>query len=291
MPDVNVFDTITITEYVRDSGISVAVAITLPNLTINTAARTGCSVEVILPSLEMVAYSGATVTLELPLLTADANAVVGSICTVDIELPKLIISGIATTPVLCSVIIELPKLILRATSIHDILVTAAIILPLLQASISTSSSGAVTGYAINLKTLGLSEYANFTFNSMCRIGNLSFGASDSGLYRLDSGEDSGENIVAYATFPLCDFGIDNKKRVRSVYYGGTASKPLRLYTENDEGNERRRLFEPKTVRSKTKIPVGREGKGSYWKFKIINVRGADFEIDTLEMFPIVLGRV
>ena len=165
------------------------------------------------------------------------------------------------------------------------------ILPLLQAGGSTSTSAAVTGYAINLKTLGLSEYANFTFNSMCRIGSLSFGASSSGLYRLDGDDDSGENVVAYFTFPLCDFGVDNKKRIRSVYYGGTASKPLRLYTENDEGNERRRLFEPKTVRSKTKVPVGREGKGSYWKFKVINVRGADFEMDTLEMFPIVLGRV
>lgn len=291
MPDVNVFETIAITEYARDSGISVAVAITLPNLVLSVTARTGCSVEVTLPSLEMVAYTGAVGSLELPLLTVEANAISGSLCTVEIELPKLSISGIATTPLSCYATIELPNLILRATSIHSILATAAIILPLLQVSGVASTSGAVTGYAINLKTLGLSEYENFTFNSMCRIGSLSFGASDSGLYRLDGGDDSGANIVAYATFPLCDFGVDNKKRVRSVYYGGTASRPLRLYTENDEGNERRRLFEPKEVRSKTKIPVGREGKGSYWKFKVINVRGADFEMDTLEMFPVVLGRV
>jgi len=291
MPDINVFDTITLAEDVQDSGISATVAITLPNLTLSIVATRGWDAAVTLPSLTMVAYTGAAVAIELPSLTIEANAIRGLICDVNITLPKLSISAIATSPLIATVAIELPNLVLSATSVHDILADVAMSLPLLQAiGLASLSGGSITGYAINLRTMGLSEYADYNFNSACLIGGVPFGANSLGLFRLDADDDSGTIISASFSFPLTDFGIDNKKRVRSIYFGGKADGVMKLYAENDEGNSRERLFKPKETRSKTKIPVGRDGKGSYWKFKIANVRGYDFKMDTLEMFPIVLER-
>lgn len=291
MPDINVYDEISVAEDVQDSGISAIVELVLPNLVLSIYANVGWNAAVTLPKLEMVAYTGATVNITLPALTISAHAIRGLVCNVNITLPKLSMSAGATSPLIATVSIELPNLILSATSIHDILADVAIILPLLQiSSLASLSGGVITGYAINLKTMGLSEYADYNFNSACLIGGVPFGANSLGLFRLNADDDSGTFISASVSFPLTDFGIDNKKRVRSVYFGGKADGVMKLYTENDEGNSRERLFKPKEFRSKTKIPIGREGKGSYWKFKVVNVRGYDFKIDTLEMFPIVLER-
>jgi len=36
--------------------------------------------------------------------------------------------------------------------------------------------------------------------------------------------------------------------------------------------------------------VDRGAKGEYWQFKVSNLRGADFELDSLEAFLVVLRR-
>ena len=269
-----------------------AASMELPLLVCEAYGTVGWHASMELPMLEMEAHTAMRASMELPGFSIDATSIRGALVSADIRLPRLGISATSSTPVLGVVDINLPTPILRATSVHNILATGEMSFPTLWLSGLTSlEDGVVTGYAINLKTLGLSEYENFTFNSMCTIGGISFGGSSLGLFKLEGDTDDGKLVSGSIEFPLTDFGVDNKKRMRSIYFGGKADGSMRLFIENDEGNERRRVFSPRDIRSKTKIPVGRKGKGSYWKIKITNVRGCDFKLDTLEMFPIILERV
>lgn len=265
---------------------------TLPLFTIEAHAVTGWYAIIELPALVIEARSGAVASVELPALSVEATALMGVVCTADIILPDLIISAYTSSPIIVTANLTLQRLQISATSIHDILAAGDMELRLFFVAGTTSlAAGVITGYAINLKTLGLSEYEDFNFNSACLIGGIPFGASGLGLFRLDADNDSGTLIVSSISFPLTDFGVDNKKRIRSAFYGGKADGRMKLFIENDEENERERLFIPGSVRSKTKIPIGREGKGSYWKVRLTNVGGCNFKLDTLEVFPVLLGRV
>lgn len=290
MPDINVFDVITLSEDVEDSGLHAIAEVTLPSLEVTGAGGIGSTGAVTIPSLECAGLAGAIAELELPKLTGAGSSVRGLFISADLTLPKLDVVGQSSSSNIAYSALELPSLIMGSTSIHDILASAAVSLPSLLATGLTSLGVEVIGYALNLRALGLSEYEGYNFNSLCVINGKSFGASSTGLYLLEGDDDEGVNVDAHVTFPLTDFESDNEKRVRSVYYGGTASKQMKLHVWGNEGDERTRIFRANTTKSKTVIPVGRGAKGEYWQFKVSNLRGADFEINSLESFLVVLRR-
>lgn len=308
MPDINLYDEISVDESVdalRDpwmvsditilnlvvSGASGCTGnITLLPLTATGTVSIKCNADISLQPLEAEGLTGARSELELPLIAGEGSSIQGAVCSAELSLRELTIEALSSSPILTTAALVLPRFTGTGTSIHSVIATAAITLPELWASGLTSLGVEVIGYALNLRALGLSEYEGYNFNSLCLINGKSFGADSTGLYLLEGGDDQGVNIDAYATFPLTDFEDDSEKRVRSVYFGGSADKPMKLHIWANEGDERIRLFSPTTMKGKTKVLVGRDFIGEYWQFKISNMRGADFEINSLESFIILRGR-
>lgn len=274
------------------SGFDSVADIILPALVVEAYVYSGLeNAAIVLPSLEAEGLTGAVSILEFPNFTASGTSISGAIASANISLPGLTLSTVTTAPILASGSLVLPELALQSTSIHNVLASGDITLPGIWLSGLTSlSNEEIISYALNLRTLGLSKYEGYDFNSLCLINGKPFGASSTGLYFLEGDTDHGKMIDAWGTFPLTDFGGDNRKRVRSVYYGGNANGQMRLTVLDNEGNERRRLFRPKTTKGKTVVPIGRGGKGEYWQFKLENVRGANFEMNSFECFLIVLRR-
>lgn len=139
-----------------------------------------------------------------------------------------------------------------------------------------------------------SQYANYNFNSMCKFNGAYLGASEDGIFTLEDGDlDDTAEIEAFFELATTDFGIANQKRLRSVYLGYEADGDLMMTVEDDEGGERRYSVEPNHLDNKentTKIDIGRDGKGRHWTFRIDNVNGSDFSIDSIEAIPTILGK-
>lgn len=290
MADVSVFDTVSITESVDDSQLHAIAELTLPLLVVAGVDGVGAVGDATLPFLEVTGLTALVADLELPKITGTGTSISGAVVSADLTLPKFTIAATTAGVITATVALNLPRLTATGTSIHDILADVAVSLPSLWASGLTSFGTGVIGYALNLRALGLSEYEGYDFNSLCVINGKSFGASSAGLYLLEGDDDEGVNVDAYITFPLTDFGADNQKRVRSVYFGGDANKQMKLHVWTDEGDERTRVFRPATTKGKTVIPVGSGDKGEYWQFKVSNLRGADFELNSLESFIVLLRR-
>ena len=141
----------------------------------------------------------------------------------------------------------------------------------------------------------LSEYTNYDFNSFCRVGDTFFAASDKGIFTLGGPDDAGEEIAAMVRTMVMDFGTGRQKRVKSAYLGYTAARELVLKVRSvEDGQMMEQLFAarpmgadaPDTVR----MEVGLGMRSRYWQFELVNVDGADFEVDTLELYPLTLGR-
>jgi hypothetical protein len=76
-----------------------------------------------------------------------------------------------------------------------------------------------TGYVVNTKNLGISEYVRFDFNSFAEFNNKYYGANEKGIYELDGDTDDGWLIKALVTTGLIDFGNEFQKKLPRMYLG------------------------------------------------------------------------
>lgn len=150
------------------------------------------------------------------------------------------------------------------------------------------------GLCLNMVGEQLSQYVNYDFNSLCKFGDMLLGANDSGIFQLDSGgDDAGIKIEAFFELVTTDMGIEHQKRIRSAYVSCETDGDLMLTVKDDDSNERRYTLKPNhlgNAQQTSKVSIGRDGKGRYWMFRIDNVNGSDFGINSITVVPVVLNR-
>lgn len=148
-----------------------------------------------------------------------------------------------------------------------------------------------TCWVANADTFAHGQYDHFNFNSMCRIGSRYYGARDDGIYQLDGDTDAGEEISWFMSLPQTDNGTAFFKRVPRVYMGIRNDGAIYIRTLTDGGAQRVYLFRKRAESlAGAGETLGRGVKSRYWGYDLIGVDGADFELDQIEFFPIVLGR-
>lgn len=149
------------------------------------------------------------------------------------------------------------------------------------------------GLCMELSLLAPTQYANYNFDAMCKFGDVYLGCNELGIFTLDGETDNNVHIAALFELLLTDFGIPNQKRIRKVYLGYEASGSLVLEVKDDEDNIRRFTVSAALADHRqhgTRVPVGRDGKGRYWAFRLENVEGCDFSVDSMDVLVTVLGK-
>lgn len=141
---------------------------------------------------------------------------------------------------------------------------------------------------LNLKNNAASQTTE-NFNSMCRVGDKYYGASDTGIYRICGYSDNGVMIPALIKSGTMDFGMDNQKRFRFFYFGVETDGELllKVYCDNV-------LAGQMTVVSKiagmyqVRVPINRSYKSRYWSWSIENVTGTFFALSSVTALPVIL---
>lgn len=141
----------------------------------------------------------------------------------------------------------------------------------------------------------ISEYDNYNFNSLTYYQGQLYGTDDTGLYTLSGADDAGSAITAELSSLMLDFGTSRQKRMRSAYLGYTSDDQLVLKVRSvSDGQLYERWYTacPATATAprEGRINVGLGMRSRYWQFELTNVNGCDFEIDQLELYPLVLTR-
>jgi len=152
-----------------------------------------------------------------------------------------------------------------------------------------------TAIVMNTESFGLSEYTNYPFNSFGKIGQTYLGATNTAIYALNGADDAGTDIDTVVRTGLMSFGTNLRKRVPRAYLGYTSDGAMIMKViSTDGGVKTERWYEltARTADSHTgaRIKLGRGIKATYWQFELINKLGADFETDSLQLFPMVLSR-
>lgn len=164
-------------------------------------------------------------------------------------------------------------------------------------SIALTQGGvAYTARTMNAVTKGVTEYANYPFNSFAQLNGQLYGALDDGLYLLDGADDAGTDISAYARTALSRIAQGRQAQVDTAYLGYSSDGSMQLKTIVTEptGAKTSRVYELNMQNAAAtrsgRIKLGRGVKSAYWAFEIGNVLGSDFTIDIVELHVLALSR-
>jgi len=151
-----------------------------------------------------------------------------------------------------------------------------------------SSNMYVLDYAI--QPGGTTQYIDYDMNSMVKFGDTFLGASPDGIYELDGDTDDGDGIGAYFEPVVTDFGINNPKKVRFMFLGYEAEGDLIVTLGDNRSWVSGTVDSVRTGQQWRRITGVRNVRGRYLTFRISNVNGCDFGIDSIDVALVVMPR-
>ncbi len=252
------------------TGISGSLNQILPALEISAhgfAAQTG-SLAVILPPLEISAHGTVTVVGRLseilPALTLRASGLTGSVG---------------------SAVLTLPALEIAATGIVHGLGNINQILPALEINAHGRVVVPIASYKVivlNPKSLTVSEYKGFVFNSFALFNGKYLGATSVGIHVLEGGKDNGKNIDT--ALCLGQIPISGGKP-RDIWIMGRSEGPMIVTMSEDEDpaeEDRVEYLISSLGQDRAKVPRGMDP--SYFQVGLKNAQGCAFDLDSIQVF-------
>ena len=153
----------------------------------------------------------------------------------------------------------------------------------------------IQGWVVNTETTAFSEYTNYPFNSLAEADGVYYGLAEDGLYRLEGDDDAGVPIQALIRTGLSDMGTHFIKDAKAAHIGYNSDGKLLLrVTTTAKGQKEQWWYELKQAAATSsrdgRFTIGRGLRAKYWQFELVNLEGADFEIDSFEVMYNVLNR-
>ncbi len=161
--------------------------------------------------------------------------------------------------------------------------------------ITTGDGDTFIGYSVNTRNSAVSEYDNYPFNSFAMVGGIPFGAGPDGIYRLEGDDDDGSPINASVYTGLSDYGNSQLKKMPSAWIGLTSDGDMVLkVVTSDTGKKKENWYRmkgrPNGAPVDSRFSPAKGLNGRYWGFEIANIDGADFTLDSLKVWPLIMQR-
>lgn len=162
-------------------------------------------------------------------------------------------------------------------------------------SLPGNDGGLYVGYAMNIRNAGVSTYDNYPFTGFATVGGIPLAVGDDGLYRIGGATDAGEPIHARIRTGLTDFGTDMLKRSPNMYLGlKTDGSMLLKVITNKHGRKQANVYRLTDASGRIsgvgRFDIAKGLVGLYWGYELENVDGADFELDTIRVWPFAVQR-
>lgn len=149
-------------------------------------------------------------------------------------------------------------------------------------------------FVMNTESTAMSLYDNFASLGSTFHNGVLYTVLPDGIYAHVGSTDGGAAINAKVETGFVDFGVEQQKRVDTIWFGYTSSGTLKTTVETYESHhppfvynlEQRTADAPRNSR----ITPGKGMFGRYWRFTIGNVAGADFKVASASLELAVSNR-
>jgi hypothetical protein len=152
----------------------------------------------------------------------------------------------------------------------------------------------VSVVCLNTKTLGVSSYTSYPFNSFFTVKGRNFGCSDDGVYEL-VGELDDTNTIATSVIATAtsDFGTQKLKGVSDcyVYVRTEGDCQFRLITNEQVDRDGYMIYNNYVEGlHRRRVKVAKGIKGTTWQLEFKNDSGSDFELKQIDLIPTTFTR-
>lgn len=146
-------------------------------------------------------------------------------------------------------------------------------------------------WVVNARTGAHSDYQNWNFNSMAKIGEKYYGMKADGIYLMEGDTDAGTDIDWVIKTGLTKLGSSRIKKVPRAFIGIRSDGCILLKIATDQQRERwYKLDNLEDFLTSRQVKLGRGVKGLYWKFALESINGSSLEYDKIDLLPLVLSR-
>lgn len=139
---------------------------------------------------------------------------------------------------------------------------------------------------MNRRNRAVSQFKNYNFAGLMKFKGNNLACNKEGLFLLGGNKDVTTSISARFRPVETDFGMNNVKALRFMYYGlDTADEMLMELTPDDSDDPVEYALVPsKEGQQRIRVPIRRTQTGRYWKCDVSNQGGKDFSIDSIQVF-------
>ncbi len=276
--------------------------IALSELTISGAMLAGgaytgdCAVQRL--TIDGAARQDTTATGDISFAIMAVSGTVSGLAVINgsVTIPRAELAAVAVAGNVATATLAMPLLALNATGHYSTIGNAQIELSALLAAGTMSNNQALlnaTTIALNTRIKAVTTYDGVAFNSYANFAGVTLAASADGIVALVGDDDLGVAIDAYALSGVSDYNNEAFKRILTGYVGYRAAGDLELTLITDEHHEYIYRLEPRQGAESihaSRVKFGRGVDGKYWQWRIANVNGGAFQIDSLTFNPAELKR-
>lgn len=147
--------------------------------------------------------------------------------------------------------------------------------------------GGFTTWAINTRTSAVTEYQNYAFNSVTKMGHQFIGADATGLWLLDGELDDAASIPTQVRGGWMQITGSKFTSFKAAYLGLRVQDDARnffLKIHAGDGREYVYAVRPQNMQT-TKVNMGKGLRSRYFSFELVT-DGADYDLDSIEFVPI-----
>jgi hypothetical protein len=139
---------------------------------------------------------------------------------------------------------------------------------------------------MNTKTLAVTQYVNFNYNSYTKFNGKYLALNNkTGIHELGGDDDNSEDIVASVKTGTINTYGENINRLRDSYVTFRSDGDILLKTIGDETNERTYTINNSTTNTihERRIKFQRGIKDRFFSFELSNISGSSMDIDKLKV--------
>lgn len=230
-------------------------------------------------------------SVRIPRLTGSFTGIIDNIGTLTVRIPRIRMSGSIDVYPMGTLAVVIPALRMSMDGIVSAFGILDVSIPSLRMSASgfAATDGIWTvenSMVMNIRNFALTLFQNYNFNSLCRFNGRHLGATETGIYDLDDGDENDAGTVIEWNFKTgyLDLHQKQKKRLKYIWFSNKSNGDIVVTVHTTDGNAYEYSLEAVDIyEDGVRVKIGKGIKNKYVAIDVSDFDGSTLDLDAVKL--------